>query len=168
MHYYKITDKSSKLWKDFVALRQEERDINDRNESRVVEVTGFPREALGWCKTSGDRTFSFGGVQKKYIPKDSKAWRKVKGQPEYFEPNKRTKDGKEISKRLKDMESSDFFEIYKVLKVELPVGSFTIPTMEVCGETVVLALDEYVKKDSLIEITRTEIKNIMEGVKSNE
>lgn len=160
--YYKIENKESEIYKTLRAFRQNEIDINKRNRKAVEDKIPYKwTRFLGYFgQQSFGRVTTYSGFQFEEPEKvDLKVWKQDKDNPKCFTPNKRTKAGREMYDFLNELESSSMFELNRIIGFE-PNGRFTIPFLDICGDVLILYLDNKFepKDESIIEITSKEFE----------
>lgn len=164
--YYKIEKKESKVYKELVKLRKEEKEFEKLNCKLIVEKTGSNYKSFLGHK--GQQNFSrltqYNGFEFEEPKKlNQKAWKKHKEHPQIFVPNKRTKEGKEMDSFLQHgLKTSFFRKPLDILGVDAN-GSFSLPFIELVKDVIVMYLDdsfEFENKD-VIEITKKEFENIL-------
>lgn len=165
--YYKIENQKCKVYKKLHALRTKEYQMKKDNEYLIRKRIGFNlkwENYLGYPDQQGfNRLPDFQGFEFEEPNKaDPLTWRLHPKYSGVFIPNTRTKAGREMKKFLsKDLQQSMCFDVFDILGLEV-MGRFKIPYMEICGETILLYVDENHKpKDkNIIEITSTEFEKI--------
>lgn len=167
--FYKITNKDSKVYQDLVALLDKEASINEYNRCVANEVT----KGLDWKKFIGfgnqlnfDRVRYYRGFVFKDPDKvNPKEWRKDKEYKDAYRPNKRTKAGQEIQKKLNQQKRSDVFFLEPILGIKLIDGPSSFKYPQIFRQDDVLAIyldDKHEPKDeNVIEITSKEFKEIL-------
>lgn len=163
--YYKITNKESEICKKLYEFRSNEIEINKRNKQKVEEkVPGYSKMFGVTSQQTFHRTWQYEGfVFANPENLCGKTWVQHKEHSEVFVPNSRTKLGKEMSKYLKGLECSSVFSLMDILDPEdkFNPGIFTIPFLEIKGDTLLLYLDDKFNPtdENFIEITRKEFES---------
>ena len=104
---------------------------------------------------------------------DAKVWKPVKGYPEYYKPNKRTKVGKEMQAKINEACGKMFNRIrfFDIFKTNIPrYGSaFTMPTGFISKGEIYMLFDEGNYKDIMDnfgtmveELTRGQWEKVLE------
>jgi hypothetical protein len=94
---------------------------------------------------------------------DLKVWKANKEHDGLFEPNRRTKVGREMSEfLLNGLQGNKFTNLLDALKMDFPHGRFSFPWMEICGEVIILFLhgEPEIKDKNVIEITKREFDEL--------
>lgn len=164
--YYKITNKESEVYHKLYAMRSEELQFEEDNKKAITEKT-----ALSWSKflgRSGQQNFGrvtyySGFVFDEPEKADTKIWKKQDKIGNGFVPNLRTKSGREMKDFLNNgLKSHWYGDVYDALGLEHPDGRFTFPFVSICGEVVILFIDNDIDNPDIIEITKTEFYQIHE------
>lgn len=165
--YYKIINKECKVFKELKELREKELKINEENFNRVKEKINLEFENYyghigqqNFLRVNTYVAFEFKDVNK--IPTNT--WKKYKEDNNFWVPDRRYKQGKEIYSFLKNGLKTSFYRIpFKILELDNPIGKFKLPFIEVCEDIIILFLDDkHEPKDkNIIEITRTEFYLIL-------
>ena len=161
--FYKITNNESKTYKDLVELNNKEKEIENFNKNLIEEIT----DGLEWDSFKGyNRQVNLGRVlhvEAFHFTEpdkvDTNKWRTLKENNEYYVPNKRTKDGKELAAKLKQQKQSSVYELFDILNLNIP-NQFRFPQFFVLDDIIVLYLDERfdIHNPDVVEITKTEFE----------
>lgn len=164
--YYKITNQESEVYKKLHAMRTQELAWEDENEKKIEEKTGLTwtvflgrRGQQSFSRVTEYSGFIFDQPEKV----DPKVWAPHKTEEGGFVPNRRTKAGREMAKFLSREMGGHWFNIVFVnIGMEPPNGRFSFPFVEICGEVIILFLDEnhIPSNEDIIEITKTEFEQI--------
>ena len=121
-----------------ILKKEEQRNEDFKNDNILTQYSPwylYP-SVVGW-KFEGDI--------------DRKTWKEVKGWPGYYEPNKRTKAGKEMQKRILKAIGHRFhrLDFFDTFKTTIPVygQSFTIPRCFIYENAIYMAFDDGNYKD---------------------
>jgi hypothetical protein len=160
--YYKITNTESELYKKLHELRTKELVMEMDNIMAVQEKTGHTwdrfigyHQQTGFNRVTDYYAFEFNDGK----PVDSKVWRQHKNEPTCYEPNTRTKAGREMKEFLeRGLKRHSFHAVDDALGLKYLIGRFSLPYLEIEGPIIKLFLDDRhdPKFEDLIEITRTE------------
>ena len=160
--YYKITNTESELYKKLHEIRSKELLWEKENQKAIEDKTGhtWDRE-IGYYGQQGfhrvTEYFAFEFNDGK--PVDPKIWKKHKTESAFYEPNTRTKAGKEMKEFLeRGLNRHSFHVVGDALGLPHLNGRFNFPYLEIEGPIIKLFLDNRHEPefDDLIEITRTE------------
>jgi hypothetical protein len=166
--YYKITNKESDVYKKLHEMRSDEIRIEEENEKIIREKVGLKFDNfigyLGqqtFCRVTEFISFEFIETEKV----DLKIWKPVKKQDRtVYEPNRRYKVGREMSKSLSNgLQKSLYTKPLDILGIGHMYGvSFIFPYVEIFGETILIFLDPKMEPDNqdVIEITKKEFEEI--------
>ena len=167
--FYKITDKQSSTYQQLRSIRENEIRIERENAAKVETLLGFPitRFVGRISQNSLERVTIYSGFEfpEGIIP-DPKAWKPSKEHRGIYVPNRRTKEGRNIYRQLCSLERSvTFWDIWEIVEAVSPYGSFQFPKVYLCGDTLLVYLDEQQtpKNTALVEITKTEFDRIFES-----
>lgn len=165
--YYKITNKESKVYQELHSLRTKEIEIEGENIYTIKKATG-----LTWNRFLGSmgqlnfrRVTQYSGFE--FIESDKinpKVWKKHIAHSSIYVPNQRTKAGREMhSLLLNGLKNSQVDNVFQILKLERPLR-FIFPFVEICGETILIYLDDNLNPtdENVIEITSKEFKGILD------
>ena len=162
--YYKITNKESEVYKRLHALRTEELAIGERNKKAIMDKIPYK-----WTKFVGSvgqqnflRTtqyFAFKFEEPEKV--DMNVWKRHKEYPECFVPDCRRKAGKDMKMFIDSLEKSSFFDLEEILGTHHR-GKFTLPFLEIAGDTLILFIDEKFEPKGVdfIEITKREFEEL--------
>lgn len=166
--YYKITNQDCEIYKQLREIRENEIRIERENLDVVENLLGF--KVGGYVGYQGQCNFSRVTLYEGFkfpdgmVP-DPKLWRQMKDRPVgVYEPNRRTKGGKAIANTLNSLKRSvSPWRIWEILGIKDPIGRFTLPQMLLCGDTLVLRLDDKQEPNlpDMVEITKRECDSIM-------
>lgn len=166
--YYKIVNKESEVYQKLHAMRSEELQFEKDNVKAIEEKTGhkwttfFGREGQ---QTFGRVNEYAGFVFTEPEKVDPIIWKKHPEHNKTFIPNPKTKAGREMKKFLNnELKGNWFGKVYDKLGVSRPMGRFTFPYVEICGETIVMYFDDKIEftDENIIEITKTEFIKIQQ------
>lgn len=167
--YYKIEKKESELYQKLHEMRSEELQFEKDNLKAIEERIGLKFETfLGHRgQQSFGRVTSYSGFVFNETEKvDIKVWKKSKDVQNGFVPNKRTKEGRELDEFLRNgLKRHWFGVVYDNLGLEHPVGRFSFPFVEICGDVIVIFLgDEQpeLTDPNIVEITKREFNNLLD------
>lgn len=166
--YYKITDKSSEVYKKLRDMREKELQVECDNLKKVEELIGFKvGKFIGRLQQNTfDRITQYSGFQfPESITPDSKKWKKSDKFDDAYVPNRRTKAGKELYKSLHSLKSvSSTWKLWECVGTGSVYGKFHFPKLHLSGDIVLFYLDDQQepKGDGIIEITRTEYLSHLE------
>jgi len=164
--YYKITNTASDIFHTLYEMRKQERAWEVENRKAIEEKAGSPWER--YQGRQGQQTFSrvtsYSAFE--FAEPDKicmKTWRKMNDIDGMYELNRRTKLGREMSQFVSNGLKGHWFGIvYDNLGLERPMGRAAFPFVEICGDVIILFLDQRVelKHDHIIEITKTEFEEL--------
>lgn len=163
--FYKIENTESEVFKKMKALREKELAIAKKNENLIKEKSGltFSRylghpDQSGFARCERYLALRFNDPSKV----DSKIWKKNKEYPECFEPNRRTKKGREMFDFLNSLETTYYTDVLKILNLKNEHSRFQIPYMEYINGVVLLHLDDNMipEDKNVIEITSIEFDRL--------
>lgn len=164
--YYKIVNADCDVYKKLHAMRTQELSWEDENKKAIEDKTG-----MTWDVSFGHRgqqTFNrvsnYIGFEFKEKEKiSSNIWKQHSEHESIYVPNKRTKAGKEMAEFLRTLKGHWFGVVFDCLGVDDQLGKFCFPYVEICGDVLVLFLDDkYENKDAnVIEITSVEAKQLL-------
>lgn len=168
--YYKIINKDSDVYKQLYELRTKEQKIEKSNKKMVKELIG--QDFTHFIGKAGQQNFErvtqFSGFEFKHPEKlPPKVWvlDKQYGDKGVYVPNRRTKAGREMLKKLRTLPHSSISEVFRILKCELS-GRFIFPYVEIGKDDAIVfymsdRFDETLSKNKdIIEITKREFEEI--------
>lgn len=167
--YYKLINTDSKVYKELMALRIEERSIEEKNREAVKNVVGCDwDEFLGLGGQQNYwRVTRYSGFAFKHPDRlPSKTWKQHIEYPDIYVPDLRTKNGKQIRKFLDELPHSSIQRVFSILECQLS-GQFAYPYVEIGRDGVIVLYmsDRYnetlSKNRDIIEITRREFDEIL-------
>lgn len=163
--FYKIENTESEVFQKMKALREKELAIAKKNENLIKEKSGLTfSRYLGYTDQSGfarcPRYVALGFDAPSKV--DSKIWKKNTEYPECYQPNRRTKKGREMFDLLNSLETTYYTDVLKILNLKNEHRRFQIPYMEYTNRVVLLHLDDnMVPEDkNVIEITSIEFDRL--------
>jgi len=165
--YYKIENKECEAYKKLHEMRTKEHQMAKDNIDAINERVGLDWETyLGY---SGQQQFgrvtTYEGFKFKEPEKvDLKIWKQHSEHKDIFVPNKKTKLGREMAEFLLNGLKGHYFSIvFDCLGIEHPMRRFTFPYVEICGDVIVLYLDEKTEltDENIIEITTKDAKLLL-------
>lgn len=165
--FYKIIKKSSIIYKRLRSIRENELRIERENRIKVEAMLGFPiTKFVGrYQQATFERVTTYSGfIFPDGMTPDPKAWRPSKEYRNVYVPNQRTKEGRNIVKVLRSLETSvSPLDIWEILGVENYNGSFNFPRIYLCGNILLVYIDEQQTPNNpdLVEITKTEFDKIL-------
>lgn len=164
MTIYKIKNKEKKeKIKNFLLKLKKLK--KQRLKTIQSEITPFEwSEYLGFESGLDMLPTYLGFKPKAVLEKPPEGWRFDKDHSQFLVPSKRYKKGKEIGKKLENLENFSFYEIERMLNLKLTkLGRFTIPKLYlsknkkavylVCDSSIVLESKEYK------EVTKKHLKS---------
>lgn len=165
--YYKIENKGCEVYKKLHEMRINELNIEGQNKQKITEKTGLEWDAyLGHSGQQNLRRVTqyigFKFVEPERV--NSKIWIQHPEYNDIYIPNRKTKLGKEMYKFLNHELNGGFYsDVFYNLGLEHPCGRFTFPFVQICGDVIILYLDESidVENDNIIEITTKEAKILL-------
>ena len=163
--YYKIENRKCEVYERLHELRTKEFQIENDNEVEVkrkveLEFDNF----LGHLGQQNFRrvtqylAFKFLEPEKVNL----KIWSVSKSHDGFFEPNRRTKIGRDMSEfLLNGLKGSNYNKVFDIL-CPREYGRFTFPFVEISNDLIVIYLGdtEEPKDVNLIEITKREFKEL--------
>ena len=162
--YYKILKQNSEIYKELKAFREKEILIEKKNQETIEKT--IPHK---WSKYLGyqgqqnfERVTTYSGFKFDDPEQvDSKIWRRHKENNDCFVPNLRTKAGREMRDFLNNLDKSSFFKLRSILGFQ-SCGRFIFPYLEICGDVLILFLDDrWIPKNEIyIEITSKEFEEL--------
>lgn len=163
--YYKIENKDCKVYKELYEMRTKELEISEENKKAIEEKTVLTFESF--LGKSGQQNFrrvtQYSGFLFNEPEKvDLKIWKKHKDYPDCFEPNKRTKIGREMAEFLSNgLKGSRFNKPLDILGLKAN-GRFTFPYVEIFGDIILIYLDDNMNPtdENVIEITKREFEQL--------
>lgn len=162
--YYKVVNKESEVYQKLRALREDERRMDKENRELILQ--NVPCEwshQYAFGQQSIVRTIEY--VAFKFInPSKCKAtvWKQYINDTTFFEPNRKSKEGRRISELLRNgLQQSHFTKIGKILRVDTK-PTFTIPYLELFDDIILLFIDKVPDQFiDVIEITESEFLSII-------
>ena len=157
--YYKIENKECEVYKQLHELRTRELVINKMNKALIATKVNLDYDKfMGNINQGWVRTWTYSGFLFKESEKvNPKIWKLKDG---CYYPNSRTKDGKDMSKFLSQLDKTMFKDVLEILDIELGY-KFSFPFLDLSesGVVVLYLSDNHVPKDeNLIEITSKEFE----------
>tara|TARA_R110002096_G_scaffold129211_1_gene277884 strand:+ start:4057 stop:4587 length:531 start_codon:yes stop_codon:yes gene_type:complete len=159
--YYKIEDQACEIYKQLHALRIKEKEMLDENLKLVKERVNLEfDQVLGYHgqqsfrRTTEYRAFQF----TEPVLASLAIWKPCKDHKGFFEPNRRTKLGREMNQFLMNgLKSSSAIAVLDILELEMP-SRCVLPYVEIENDCIYLFLDDKLEpeQESVIEITRKE------------
>ena len=165
--YYKIENKECEVYKKLHEMRSKELQMEEDNKQLIAEKTGLEWESfLGYKgQQNFNRVTQYSGFLFKEPEKvDLKIWSRHSEHKDAFVPNRRTKLGREMNEFLNNgLKGHSFNLVFKNLGIEYLMRRFTFPYVEICGDVIVLYLDEKteITDENIIEITTKEANAIL-------
>ena len=167
--YYKIENRECEAYKKLHEMRSEEQQFEKDNMKAIEEKTGLKFDSfLGHRgQQSFGRVTSYSGFVFTEPEKvDPKIWKKSNDIDNGFVPNKRTKEGKEMDEFLRNgLKRHWFGVVFDNLGLEHPVGRFSFPFVEICGDVIVIFLGDEAPEltdPNIVEITKREFNNLLD------
>ena len=170
--FYKIENQDSKVFHKLKELREKENAIEDLNKRLIEEKAGQKFEVFlghpyqrGTCRTSQYTAIEFD----KPDHLCSKTWKKNKDHPTCYEPNRRTKKGREFDEFIRNLETTHYTQIFDILKLDHIInGRFTIPFLEYLDNKIIMRLDDrhQPNDENIIEITSKEFEQTLNKSRS--
>ncbi len=166
--YYKIENKESEVYKKLHELRTNEFKIERDNLKSIEEKTGGDyKNTFGhhgqqnFFRVTRLEGFQFSKPEEICL----KTWKEHKDNKGIFVPNRRTKEGKEMSEFLLNLPKSSYIKITDILKIENE-RSFSFPFLEIKKDVLIIFLSGFSdpKDKNVIEITKKEFEEIR-GIK---
>ncbi|WP_341221893.1 hypothetical protein [Polaribacter atrinae] len=132
MRVYKIINEEKFLKAD-IFLKELKQLKKENIKTIKTNITPFEWDSYLGYSTSFHLLPTYSGFKpKKPIEKALDGWREDKDHADILVPNKRTKAGKEIVKKLDELPNFTFEKIAKVLDIKLiSSGRFTIPSLRI-------------------------------------
>ena len=166
--YYKVINKESEVYKRLREQREKEIAADERNTKKIEELLGFKWTSF-YGKLSG-QGFRRVTEYSAFVPNEgeivTKAVKPSADHPGAYEPNRRTKSGKALFDFLsRGKEQFAYYDVLNILDCNEIYSRFTIPFMELIGDTILLYLDEkhIPRYEDVIEITKKEFDEILKG-----
>lgn len=174
--YYKIVNTDSVVYQKLHTLRSQELQFEKDNVKAIEERTGMTfKNVYGNIGQQNFRRVSqYAGFQfdQDAIAIDPKTWKKLKDHPEVYIPNPRTKAGREMREFLQNgLKGGRYDNVLTALGIKDELRRFSFPYVEILSnKTIVVYLDDQFepKINDLIEITRTEFKQLCKDSKDIE
>lgn len=167
--YYKVINKESDVYKRLRAQREKEKAADDRNRKKIEELLGF--KWTSYYGKQGRQGFRRVIEYSAFVPNEgeivTKAVKPFANHKNAYEPNRRTKSGRALYDFLTSgKESFAYYHVLRILDCDEIYSRFTIPFMELIGDTILLYLDEnhIPKNKDVIEITKKEFDAILNNV----
>jgi hypothetical protein len=145
--YYKVTNTESELYKKLHELRSKELAWEEENIKAIEEKSGHTwdrfighHQQTGLNRTTDYSAFEFNDGK----PVDKNVWRNCKNDPTFYEPNTRTKAGRDMKEFLegRTLKKQSFHVIDDALGLTYLYGRFSIPYLEIEGPIIKLFLDD--------------------------
>lgn len=156
--FYKITNTESELFKALFDLRKREKEYDERNEKKLIELFGS-----SWGQYFGHTGQSSFYRVKKYEGfaflephklKDPGAWKSSTDKKGLYFPNRKTKKGREIHRLLLNgLEVSSLFEVFEILGLDSPTGRFKFPYVFAFKDVILVTLGD-------VELTHKDVEEI--------
>lgn len=167
--YYKIENKECEVYKKLHEMRTKELQMEEENKQAITEKTGLKWEKF--LGHSGQQNFNrvtqYVGFNFEEPEKvNTKMWIKHPNHEGIYIPNNRTKNGREMNQFIRNgLKGHAFSTVFKNLDMPQPMGRFTFPYVEICGDTIVIYLgDAQEPKDSnIIEITKRDFNELLDN-----
>lgn len=162
--YYKITNKESNIYKVLHEQRTKELAAKEQNSKILKELITYKWEQyLGWRDNSYGRIPVYFGFKFENLEEINRnVWKQDKNNPEYYVPNKRTKEGKEMAAKLQSFKRFSFYYIWEMLGISNDTGKKSVPFLEISGDVILISLDN--SQDpidpNVVEITKREFIQI--------
>ena len=164
--YYKIENRKCEVYERLHELRTKEFQIENDNEVEVkrkveLEFDNF----LGHLGQQNFRrvtqylAFKFLEPEKVNL----KIWSVSKSHDGFFEPNRRTKIGRDMSEfLLNGLKGSRYNKVFEILELQ-EYGRFTFPYVEIVKDLIVIFVsdNQEPKDENLIEITKREFNELL-------
>ena len=163
--YYKITNKNSEVYKKLYELRRGEIEMSKDNIRSIEDRIGLRYD--NYLGDGGqqhcDRVPQYSGFKFNEPDKvDMKIWKRHKQYNDFFVPNTRTKQGREMSNfLLNGLKQSNYSKVFDILSIERPCN-FVFPFVEIYGDVIGLYLGDMQQpnNDDIIEITSKEAESL--------
>ena len=172
--YYKLIDKESALYKKLYDMRAKELQIEKDNEERIKQR--YPKWNDQFLGRKGqqnfDRVTKYRGLGfDSECDVDLREFKPSKDYEGLYEPNTRTKKGKECKKFFDSLDRSSYFLLMDILAdggVDNVYGRFIFPYIEIGSDDVLYCyFDDKMKIPSdFIEITSVEFNKAL-NINSN-
>ena len=152
--FYKVENKECEVYKQLHELRTRELVINKMNKVLIATKVNLDYDNfIGDISQGWVRTWTYSGFLFKEPEKvNPKIWKLKDG---CYYPNLRTKEGKDMSKFLSNLDKTMFKDLLEILDVELGT-KFSFPFLDLCdsGVIVLYLSDNHIPKDdNIVEIT---------------
>lgn len=159
--FYKITNTESEVYKKLHAIRTQELQWEADNKQAIKDKVGLHyNNYIGYGSQTGfNRNTEYIGFEFNETDKvNPKIWKEMKEQKGFFEPNLRTKLGKEMAEFLRKLKGNSYTVLLEPLGLNHLFGRFTIPRMYLSKHGILLQLDDSHNPEdpNVIEITKTE------------
>ncbi len=164
--YYKIENKDCEVYKSLHKLRSKELQIQKENEEAISKKIGLDYKQFNGYHGQQHfaRVTTYLGFQFTEVEKiDRKIWKPSKERSDIFEPNRKTKVGKEMSEFLfYELQKSCVYDVFELLNLS-HLGRFTFPYVEIINDSIVLYLDDKREPvdENVVEITKKEFDNLL-------
>ena len=163
--YYKIENKECEVYKKLHELRTKELQIDEENGNEVkIKVELAFDNFLGHIgQQNFRRVTQYSGF--KFLEPEKvnlKIWSISKSHDGFFEPNRRTKIGRDMSEfLLNGLKGSNYNKVFDIL-CPREYGRFTFPFVEISNDLILIYLGdkEEPKDENLIEITKREFTEL--------
>lgn len=146
-------------------MRTEELKMSEENKKSIEEKTGLTFDCFvgyngqqNFSRVTQYTAFKFNDADNV----DLKIWKRHKQHNDCFEPNRKTKLGREMAEFLfNGLKGSRFDKPLNILGLETN-GRFTFPYVEIFGEKILIYLDDNMepKDENVIEITKKEFNDL--------
>ncbi len=163
--YYKVENTESEVYQKLHKMRSQELQFEEENKATIENASGLKwnRYLGNFGQQNWNRVSSYNGFEFTEPDKvDLKIWKESKQYKGVYEPNRRTKKGREMAQFLSNGLKGHAFDIvFRTLGIEHR-HRFSFPVVEICGETIVLFFGEdyQIASDDIIEITSKEFEEI--------
>ena len=157
--YYKIENKECEVYKKLHEFRLQELQIEKDNLEAIKKKINIKFENFYGYRGQicFQRINQYAGFEFTELDKiDHKIWNRLKENLNIFIPNKRTKQGRDISNFLSnELKSSSFFKLRNLLGLETN-RNMKFPFLDIENDVIILYLDDKVeiKDENIIEITK--------------
>lgn len=171
--YYKLIDKESTLYKNLYDMRVKELQIEKNNVERIKQR--YPKWNDQFLGRKGQQNFNrvttYLGLgfdsEQDVDPKEFKSSKDYKG---LYEPNRRTKKGKESKAFFDSLGRSSYSSLMNILSnegIDNVYGRFIFPYIEIGSDGLYCYFDDKMKLPSVfIEITSVEFNKAL-NINSN-
>lgn len=166
--YFKVINKETEAWQRIDCFMTKFQDDKKRNLEEASKFIGIEFDSYLRRKS----LFNLAGTITAILPKDNdlsknKDWKRNTQYPDFFEPNKRTKRGREIAEFLGSQNSPSFLDQNEVFECEINTSWYSFGIKCYDNSILVNAQDEAKFRilDGMIEITYSEYNSI---IKENE